>query len=62
MFPYADGEEERLHGGKFLCIYLEEEQISTYKWVWEERRKIYILAKTDVGGKCHFTDKENASG
>lgn len=36
------GSGKETAGRKLLCIYLEEEQISTYRWVWERSWKIYF--------------------
>lgn len=47
-------------------IYLEGEQITTYRWAREGGREgnlFYILAETDMGRKClSFCDREDAPG
>lgn len=58
--------EEGVCVGGVPFIYLEGEQITTYRWAREGGRKgnlFYILAETDMGGKClSFCDREDAPG
>lgn len=44
--------EEGVHGGEFLVKYLEEKQISPYRWAWEGRRKVYFKYFKYFQQKC----------